>query len=434
MNSIRHQLLIWQIGALLVTGLLVSLLTYSLALNGFNRVRDDTLEQLAYAIQRHGVESDSDEEDAGQFLSQIWGADGKLAYTSRSEVSLPAQKTGSHTVTWHGEEWHVFTLRNGGLVIQVANTAENRAALFTRIVPWLLLPLTMLVAGLGGLIWFAVGRALAPLEQVRSEIGQRDVIKLQSLETSGMPDELVPLVDTLNELLARLDQALAAQRRFTADAAHELRTPLTGIRLQAQIAQQSTQPQGRDEALSQLMAAVDRATHLVEQLLQMARLEPEAWNDRLHPLRLDVFTRDVVATLSDQAEARGIDLGVGVCEQVSVLGHASSLRAVISNLVDNAVRYTPAGGKVDVEVRVDAGTAHLAVIDNGPGIPLEERARVFDRFFRGMDVNMPGSGLGLAIVKQAIEMHQGSVSLMDTPGGGMTANVCLPVYAGGNRN
>ncbi|MCF8198314.1 MAG: sensor histidine kinase N-terminal domain-containing protein, partial [Sulfuritalea sp.] len=204
MSSIRSRLLLWQISALIVTGVLVSYLAYSLAWNGFNKVRDYTLEQVAYSIVRHGVEieaegqSTKERRDKGQFLSQIWGRDGKLIYASRSTPELPPQAPGTTIVNWEGVEWHTFTMRKGDLVIQVANTTENRAGMFGRIAPWLLLPLAVLVAFLGGLIWIAVGRALTPLERVRKEIGTRGTASMEELTTTGLPDEVRPLVTTLN--------------------------------------------------------------------------------------------------------------------------------------------------------------------------------------------------------------------------------------------
>ncbi len=434
-HSIRRRLLLWQISALALSGLLVSLITYSLAWDAFNRVRDYALEQIAYSVLRHGVEPDPDAEsedaDQGQFVSQIWDADGALAFSSNESVDLPPQQDGLHVLRRGGEEWHTFTLRRAGLVIQVANTAANRSAMFARIAPWMLLPLSVLIAVLGGLIWMAVGRALRPLEQVRREIGQRDVPSLHALETRGLPDEVAPMVHALNELLARLDTALAAQRRFVADAAHELRSPLTAVKLQAQIARQADDPDEREAALGRLLGGVDRAAHLVEQLLSMARLAPEARQGVFAPVRLDELAKRVVAEFSDQAEARGIDLGVGNCVPVAVSGQAENLRTLLGNLVDNALRYTPAGGRVDVEVGEDAGAVVLSVIDNGPGIPPAERDRVFDRFYRlagneppGAD--LPGSGLGLAIVREIVALHRGSIALQDTPGGGLTVRIGLP--------
>jgi two-component system OmpR family sensor kinase len=291
----------------------------------------------------------------------------------------------------------------------------------------LLLPLAGLVVVLGLLIRAAVTRALAPLEQVRGEIGRRGVQSLHALDSRNLPDEVAPLVETLNDLLVRLDQALVAQRRFIADAAHELRTPLTAVKLQAQIARRTDDDAEREAALAQLAGGVDRAAHLVDQLLGMARLEPAARQAAFAPLSLDGLVKQVVADFSTLAEARDIDLGVGECAAISVNGQAESLRMMLGNLIDNAVRYTPSGGRVDVELHEHGDMAQLSVSDSGPGIPAAERERVFERFQRLAGADIPGSGLGLSIVKQVVALHGGNITL-DTPaGGGLRVEIRLPL-------
>jgi len=429
-NSIRGRLLLWQISALLLTGLLASAITFLLAWDAFNRIRDFNLEQIAYSVVRHGIEYENEEEvrnDRGQFVSQIWGADGSLLFSSLDNVGPPRQALGLHILDWEGAEWRVYSVKEGGLTIQVATTSASRARRFAAIAPWLLLPLGVLVVVLGLLIRAAVTRALAPLEQVRGEIGRRGVQSLHALDSRSLPDEVAPLVETLNDLLVRLDQALVSQRRFIADAAHELRTPLTAVKLQAQIARRTDNEVEREAALAQLGSAVDRAAHLVEQLLGMARLEPAARQAVFAPLALDALAKQVVADFSALAEARDIDLGVGECQPLILTGQAESLRMMLGNLIDNAVRYTPSGGRVDVELREQGGMAQLSVSDSGPGIPATERARVFERFQRLAGADIPGSGLGLAIVRQVVDLHGGGVTLDDNPGGGLRVEARLPL-------
>lgn len=428
-NSIRRHLLAWQIGALLLTAALVSVITYTLAWNAFNRVRDFTLEQVAYSVVRHGVLTETVDalEDRGQFLSQIWDADGELVFTSDPDIQLPPQPEGLHVLHHGGSEWHIYTLREGGLTIQVANTTANREAMFARIVPWLILPMGLLIALLAGGIWLAVSRSLAPLAALREEIGLRQPEKLQPVDMHGLPDEVQPLADALNGLLARLDSALRMQREFIANAAHELRTPLAAVRLQAQLVQQASTPADLAAALSQLMAGVDRASHMVQQLLDLARHDPLAPGEPPTEVDLCALARATVADFSTQAEAAGIDLGLGRCETTVVLGRSYALRVLLNNLVDNALRYTPAPGRVDVEVGEAQAWARLAVVDTGPGIPPHERSRVFDRFYRLAGTEAPGSGLGLAIVREIVRQHGGQVRLLDTAGGGLTVEVDLPL-------
>lgn len=432
MNSIRRRLLIWQITSLAITALLASAITYSVAWNAFNRLRDYSLEQIAYSILRHGVaaetdDGEADEDDRGQFVSQIWEPDGKLAFTSIDGEGPPPQKNGAQTIRWKGEEWHTYTLRSGGLTIQVGNPSSHRRALFYHVAPWLLLPFSLLVAVLGGLIWAAVGGAMRPFEHIRQELERRDPNDLSAIELPDQPDEVVPLTQALNDLLRRLDAALAAQRRFVADAAHELRTPLTAIRLQAQLAERSTEPGDRLAALAQLGAGVERAAHLVEQLLGIARLDPNVPHAPFTPVRLDHLAATAVAEFSARADTLGIDLGLAFSEPMELSGHAESLKVMLNNLIDNALRYTPKGGRVDVEVRKQNGRLVLSVADTGPGIPTEERRRVFDRFYRLAGPEIPGSGLGLAIVHQVAELHGGEVGVTNSYRGGAMLWVSLPV-------
>lgn len=429
-NSIRGRLLLWQISALMLTGLLVSIITYLLAWDAFNKIRDYGLEQIAYSVVRHGVEYDNTDEvrnDRGQFVSQIWASDGSLFYSSIDEAAPPRQTPGLHVIEWQGTEWRVFSLLEGGLTIQVATTSASRARKFAEIAPWLLIPLVILVLLLSLFIRAAVGQALAPLEQVRAEIGQRGVMSLHALDPRGMPDEVAPLVGALNDLLVRLDQALVGQRRFIADAAHELRSPLTAVKLQAQIASRANTESERNAALAQLIGGVDRSAHLIEQLLNMARLEPSSRQAAFAPVALDEMIKLVVADFSTQAEARDIDLGVGACTALSVTAEENSLRMLLGNLVDNALRYTPAGGRVDVELHDEADNAVIVVSDSGAGIPEAERNKVFERFYRLAGSDAPGSGLGLAIVRQVTRLHGGRVELDTSSAGGLAVRVILPL-------
>lgn len=422
--------MLWQISALMLTGLLVSIITYLLAWEAFNKIRDYGLEQIAYSVVRHGVQYDDDEDvrnDRGQFVSQIWMADNSLFYSSIDEAAPPKQTPGLHVLHWQGTEWRIFTLQEGGMTIQVATTSASRSRKFASIAPWLLLPLVVLVVVLGLLIRAAVGRALAPLEQVRTEVSQRGVMSLHALDIRGMPDEIAPLVATLNDLLVHLDQALIAQRRFIADAAHELRSPLTAVKLQAQLASRAANDADREAALVQLAGGVERTAHLIDQLLHTASLEPATRQNAFEPVALDLLIKQVVANYSTQAEARQIDLGVGTCEALSVPGQSESLRMLFSNLIDNAVRYTPAGGRIDVELTSDSGTARIRVSDTGPGVPEAERERVFERFYRVPGTEVSGSGLGLSIAKQVALLHRGKIELEPTTGKGLTVQVRLPL-------
>jgi len=452
-NSIRHRLLFWQIGALLVTAALISLLTYELAWRGFRQVRDYGLEQIAYSVVRHSTrprapaapppvelgtdsvasadhaETDTEEDsssDQGQFVSQIWRANGDLVYSSHPDGGPPLQTDGFHRVRWNGEDWRVYALTDKGQVVQVAATSANRASGFAELVPWLLVPLVVLVLLLGVLIHTAVTGALMPLERLRRDIGRREVEELHAVNTAELPAELQPLAHTLNQLLTRVESLLQGQRQFLADVAHELNTPLAAVKLQAQLARRAGE-HDRLQALDALDQGIARAAHLVAQLLQMARLEPEACTRQPETLRLDQMAAKAVAAFSSQADARQIDLGLAPSDPAAVLADPADLRVLIDNLIDNALRHTPPGSRVDVQVRLQGDLAELTVQDDGCGIPVEDRARVLERFVRLNPQDATGSGLGLAIVAQIVRQHRGRLQLDDGPAGGLCVRVWLPV-------
>ena len=220
-----------------------------------------------------------------------------------------------------------------------------------------------------------------------------------------------PLVESLNALLQRLEGSFDTQRRFAVDAAHELRTPLTALTLQIQLAARAQSEDERAISLERMEQGVKRATRLVQQLLTMARLDPESAQKPAVPTDLAILATAVVDELRPLAEQKSIALEVDAPAPAWVLGQEDALRILLTNLIDNAIRYTAPSGRVHVSVQPDDTTVQLIVQDNGPGIPPDERERVFDRFYRGRDAAAGGSGLGLAIVRQVADMHGGSVTL-----------------------
>jgi two-component system OmpR family sensor kinase len=221
------------------------------------------------------------------------------------------------------------------------------------------------------------------------------------------------MVAQLNDLLARLADAIETQKRFTADAAHELRTPLSALQLQLQVLERARTPDDQREALAQLKAGALRANRLVEQLLTLARIEPDSAHSPAAAVKLDRLAQKCVAEIEPLAAAKRMELRLGRIEPVEALGHEEMLRTLLDNLVENAIRYTPAGGQVSVDAYADDGVPMLAVTDNGPGIAPKEREHVFDRFYRVAGTSVPGSGLGLAIVKGIAGLHGARVELGD---------------------
>ncbi len=429
MSSIRKWLAIWQIGALLLSALLVTLLTYHLAWDGFNRIRDYSLEQIAWAVLRTQGEHPAilvQPAEADRFLSQVWDAEGKLVFSSLPGGLMPRQNPGLSTLIWQGEEWHVMVLEERGAIVQVASSTASRDRLFNSLGPWLMLPFVLMIFVLGGLLVTAINRALRPLLLLRREISQRSSENLTPLPRQGYPDELIPIVGALDELLGRLDRAFVAQQRFIADAAHELRTPLTVVRLHAQIAIGESDSQIRDEALRQMQTGVERAARLVDQLLNLARFDPLFGAPRQY-LAVDLLdlAKTVVIEHSILAEANRVDLGLLPSTRVWTAGDPDALRVMLGNLVHNAIRYAGPGHRVDVCVGGDHEQVFCLVADDGPGVSEPARATVLAPFCRLVGAELPGTGLGLAIVQEVVFQHAGKLEMTDTEGGGLTVRVLL---------
>lgn len=288
-----------------------------------------------------------------------------------------------------------------------------RAALAESIAAHLLHPLLIAVPVLGLVIWVSVGWGLAPLRALTAEVHARDPEDNAPLSVPA-PEEAKPLVAALEVLLDRVARLLERERRFTADAAHELRTPLAGIRTHAQVALAASDDEERRSALAAVMAGTDRAAHLVEQLLMLARLET---TPAMATVDLAALAGRLVGEFSGRAAARDTDLGLIADGPAEIAGDEHLLAVLIRNLLDNALRYVPAGGRIDVAVRRREGRVELVVADDGPGIPPQERSRAFERFHRGLGTGTEGCGLGLSIVVRVAELHAATVRLEDGLGG-----------------
>jgi len=271
-----------------------------------------------------------------------------------------------------------------------------------------------------------VGRSLRPLRRVTADVQQRDVHSLSPIAAADLPQEVAPLIAELNRLLARLADAFDVQRAFVADAAHELRSPLTALKLQLQLLARAPDVAARDEARGKLGAAIERSMHLVEQLLTLARSEADGSRCLVQPLALDEVVRSGMADAHTLAVERGTDVSLDA-RPVTIHGDADALRMLARNLVDNAIRYSPANSSVRVRLFAEpAGGATLEVDDSGPGIPQAERGRAFDRFYRRDGSPEGGSGLGLAIVKAIAGRHGAVVTLGESPLGGLRVTVVFP--------
>lgn len=376
--------------------------------------------EIEYDVQHHKYEK--------KIAFQIWDQHNKLLLRSDSAPlsRLSANTNGFSDVQIAGQPWRIFSRWDARheLLIQVGERHDVRNELVQGIALQLLYPMLFALPVLTLLIWISIGRGLSPLKRVAHDVAQRAPQHLATLDTAHVPEEIRPLTDALNDLFARLQQAFEHERQFTADAAHELRTPLAALKTQAQVAQRADDDSTRQHALNQLILGTDRATRLVEQLLTLARLDPEQDLAKHEQVDLQALAVSVLAQLAPEAVAKNIDLSLTPGSPLHVAGDSGALGILLRNLVDNAIRYTPPGGKVTVEIAPHGNHVVLRVTDSGPGIPEHERQQVFKRFYRGLGTRASGSGLGLSIAKRIAELHDANIAF-DTPANG--AGLCVTV-------
>ncbi len=416
--SLRTQLIGWLAAGLVAAGTVAAIATYQRARQEANVLFDYQLQQMAASLTGMPIAASvppGAPPGADALVVQVWDRNGVQVYLSQPQSRLPQHaQLGFNTVATDAGEWRVFSMLAGQQVVQVAQPMGVRRALATSMALRTVVPLLAVLPLLALLVWITIARGLRPIDRLARTLSARSPRELEPLPEAGLPQEVTPLVHALNGLLARLDEARSAQRTFIADAAHELRTPLTAVHLQAQLAQRAATAQERGAAFAELTAGLERATRLVEQLLTLAREEPGVAERPLADVDLAALAQQVIADRAPLAAARSIDLGFAGTEHDApaiVAGDRDGLYTLLANLVDNAVRYTPSGGRVDVSVAQDGPAAVLTVRDSGPGLPPEEYPRVFDRFYRAPGTAAPGSGLGLAIVRRIAERHHATIEL-----------------------
>lgn len=439
MRSLRARLLALLLGTVLAAWIATALFTYFDARHEIDEMLDAHLAQSAGLLvaqvghEVHELESEVTErahryERAVAF--QVW-EDGKLLLRSvgAPEQRLSGTAEGFSDSRIDGRRWRVFGRRDaeGRYLVQVGERYQLREELARSVASHLMHPLVIALPALAVLIWLAIGWGLSPLARIAREVGGRAPDNLTPLDAAGVPREVTPLLRGLNALFGRVAASMDKERRFTADAAHELRTPLAAVKTQAQVALGARSAQERERALHQVIAGVDRTAHLVEQLLVLARLDPGAAVLQRQPVRLDELAAACLAELAPAAAAKRIDVGLEGKGGVTVAADPVLLGILLRNLVDNAVRYTPAGGAVSVVTEQRGAGAVLMVEDNGPGIPAAERSRVTERFYRVLGSGEEGSGLGLSIAQRIAELHGATLRLGEgRDGRGLRVEVVFP--------
>lgn len=438
--SLRRHLLVLLLGGVSLGWLASMALSYLDAHHEIDELFDAQLVQSAQTLLAMASEYDGDDDVAEldadghkyqrKIVFQMWDDEGHMLLRSRQAPTTPLSTVVgfSDETRADGHDWRYYSQwdKERHLRVLVGQVHAAREELARHIARRLLAPALLGLPLLGLWLWFATRRGLAPIAVVTAAVAQRAPERLDPLVPATAPLELRPLVEALNALFGRVAATLQREREFTANAAHELRTPLAALAAQAEVAMRARDAAERDHALGQIGISVARASRLVEQLLTLARLDPAASLGQTD-VRLDLLATEVCADHGPAALDKNIALELDAPLPVTLTGQPELMRILLRNLVDNAVRYTPAGGQVGVAVHATADTVVVSVHDSGPGIPPAERTRVLERFQRLAGQEVAGSGLGLSIVARIAELHGARLELgAARDGTGLSVTLAFP--------
>lgn len=422
-GSLKQRLLLLAMTTVVAVWIVATAFTYFDARDEFDEILDAHLAQSA-ALLVVQASHDLDELEtehvpllhkySRRVAFQIWQEGRVLLLHSANAPSQPLaiREQGFSDSVIDGKRWRVFSTwdDSGKNLIHVAERTEVRDELATGIASNLLKPLLVSLPLLALLLWIAVARGLRPLVKLTAEVAQREPDNLAPLDAASAPREVVPLIERLNKLFVRIDASMQKERRFTADAAHELRTPVAGIKAQAQVARAASSEAERTHALDNAILGCDRAAHLIEQLLTLARIDTLG-DEVTEACSLREIAAEVIAAIAPIALNQNVRLELIEADEVVVRGNPVLLRILLRNLIDNAVRHTRHGTTVRISVGHEQELACLSVSDNGPGIPESELDRVTERFYRPAGTSASGSGLGLSIVKRIADIHHATLKI-----------------------
>lgn len=443
--SLQTRLIGLMLAAVLLFGLAAGIQSYRNALHEADELFDAQLAQLGQTLLAVAIHADDDEtESTGPIAHkyqralafQVWSTEHDqprlLLHSGKSAAALPETmpEEGFSHGEWQGERWRYYRQseprRELEVVVGQSDLARNdlaREVAWHNLQPFLFgLPL-LAVAAL-----IAIRLGLKPLRRLAHELRQRSPERLDPVRLDDTPKEIQPVLDALGQLLTRISGTLENERRFTSDAAHELRTPLAALRAQVQAAMLTDEPAERRESLHKALQGMDRMSHLVGQLLTLARLDELSSSTHLEPVDLAAVTRECCAELGPEALARKIELELNGEDTAPISGSPDLLRVLVRNLLDNAIRYTPVGGHIIVAIRILKNSAHqLEVCDSGPGVPDEQLAQLGQRFGRFSPTQAEGVGLGLSIALRIAEIHRARIAFSRaTPAGGLRVSAEFP--------
>jgi len=433
MKSIRKELLTGLIAGIVVTTVVIGAVSLWSVRDEIHEIMDYEMEQTAlFMLWNRGekqVRTRSDFEESDEIISdvQVWDDD-RLVYSTKDGSGVPLlSSAGFETVKTGGKTFRVFLLVRNGKKVQVSQAMDVRRRVITGVLLKILLPLLSMILIFLWWIPHAIRKSFRPLEKIRTNIRDRKASMLFPIPADGVPEEILPLVRELNSLLSRLDGALKNQKQFLADAAHELRTPLTAIDLQIQNAPYAATEEERKALMAKLKKGIDRASSMVNRLLTISRMESGFLKNEVFDVDMNMVAAKAMAESLPLAERKGMALKFEPKGYISIRGNGRSLEVMITSLLDNAIKYSPPETDIKVAVEAAAGAVILTVEDQGPGIPPDERDRVFGRFYRYGGHATPGSGLGLSIVREIADFHKAKISLDEGEGSvGLKVTVRFP--------
>ena len=440
--SIQSRLILLVLGALLVVELVTAWTGYQRAVHEADELLDSQLAQYAQIMLSLAHEGRDDEvrlpdikahHYQSKLMFQIWDMKDAPRLMLRSPEA-PHQwpegvKTSGYSeATLAGHAWRFFAAKGDhDHVVLAAHDLHIHQELASEIALSNMSPYLLAVPILAVLLLLAIRNSLKPLHALAAELSGREPQRLDELPEAGLPSELRPPIRAMNQLFGRIRMTMDKERRFTSDAAHELRTPIAGLRAQLQVAERTPDPEERQAAIAKALRGTNRMSHLVAQLLALARLEAESADQPDAKVNLGDLLQDVVAGLTHQAESRGIQLQADTEPNCVLTGNSELLRVLLRNLIDNAIRYVPDGGKVRVLLAMEKGHVVLTVEDNGPGVAVEERDQIGQRFHRFGNQTVEGVGLGLSIVRRIAELHGAELAFGDgLEGRGLGVRVSFP--------
>jgi two-component system, OmpR family, sensor histidine kinase QseC len=437
-RSMRRHLLLLLLGLVATIWIATAIVSYFDARHELDELLDAHLAQSAsLLIARGGDDLDEIVEHsqelhpyARRVAFQLWEAGRILRLHSPNapDVRMSSHDQGFSDAQVNGRRWRIFSGwdRERRYLVQVGEPARSRDEIIGTVIKNMLLPMAVALPVLAVLIWLAIERVMRPLRFLNRQVEDRAADNLAPLELGNAPAEVAPLATNLNRLFDRVRASIDNERHFTADAAHELRTPLAAIRAQAQVARGSIVDAERSHALDSVIAGCDRATHLVEQLLTLARLEPERFRAARAASDLRTIARTSIAAIAPSALQNAIDIVLDEGPPAGVQADARLLEILLRNLLDNAVRYSPPGTTVRVRVGRRAGASFVTIEDQGPGVPREAIAQLGRRFHRLEPGGVAGTGLGLSIVKRIAELHGATVTFDRADSRGLAVTVTFP--------